>query len=61
MNLFRELSFKEEFEFRLWARDNFQPLSEISEGWHPVIRDECRKINSEVIDNIMAGNGSPGR
>jgi len=44
---FRELSQQEEQEFRWWARDNYEPHSEIDGLWHPVVRDECEKMNKE--------------
>jgi hypothetical protein len=46
MNLFRQLSADEEKEFRKWARDNYQPFTEIKGIWHPVIQDECVKMNA---------------
>jgi hypothetical protein len=45
MKLFRELSEQEEQSFRQWARDNYQAFEPIQGVWHPVIQDECRKIN----------------
>lgn len=48
MNLFIDLSVEEEQEFRLWAQDNYIPLSPIPGIWHPVIQDECAKINKTV-------------
>ena len=47
MKLFRELTSEEEKEFRKWARDNYKPLQPIEGFWHPVIQDECVKINKE--------------
>lgn len=47
MQLFRDLSPSEEADFRRWARANYEPLSEISGVWHPVVQDECRRINQE--------------
>lgn len=47
MKLFRELTPEEEKEFRKWARENYQPLTEIKGIWHPVVQDECVKINKE--------------
>lgn len=45
--MFRVLSKEEEAEFRLWARRNYTPLAEISELWHPVVQDECRRMCEE--------------
>ena len=47
MDLFLKLDDDQEREFRQWARDNYVPLEPISGVWHPVIQDECSKINSE--------------
>lgn len=44
---FRKLSEKEAGKFRAWARENYQPGSPVSEVWHPVVREECAKINAE--------------
>lgn len=45
MNPFRELSPKEEREFRQWARNNYLRHTPIKGVWHPVIQDECVRIN----------------
>jgi hypothetical protein len=47
MKLFRELTPEEEEQFRKWARLNYEPFETISGVWHPVIQDECRRMNSE--------------
>lgn len=52
MNIFRDLNEEEEVEFRQWARDNYEPFSEVSTIWHPVVRDECIKINKEISDIV---------
>lgn len=43
--MFRTLTTAEEKAFRQWARDNYKPGSPINPLWHPVVRDECAKIN----------------
>ncbi len=43
--LFKQLTEEEEEEFREWARENYEPLSEIKGIWHPVVQAECVKIN----------------
>ena len=53
MKLFRELTAKEEREFRQWARDNYQAFEPISGVWHPVVQDECRKINEQWDQEFM--------
>jgi endonuclease III-like uncharacterized protein len=45
--MFRFLSKDEEITFRRWARDNYTPFTEISELWHPVVQEECRKMCEE--------------
>jgi hypothetical protein len=45
--MFRFLDKEEEAKFRLWARENYTPFTEISELWHPVVQDECRKMCEE--------------
>jgi len=47
MNLFRELTPEQERSFRQWARDNYVPLTPIDGVWHPVVQEECAKINRE--------------
>jgi hypothetical protein len=42
---FRHLSESQVKEFKQWTRDNYTPGDEISDLWHPVIKEECRKIN----------------
>jgi len=44
---FRALSPAEEAKFRSWARDNYKAGSEIKGIWHPVVQDECVRINGE--------------
>ena len=49
VEIFKKLTPEEEKKFRQWARDNFDPenLAEFIEKaplYHPVVRDECKKI-----------------
>ena len=53
MNLFRELEEHEEATFRQWARDNYEPYSEIKGVWHWTVQDECVKINKEANLNPL--------
>lgn len=46
MKLFKDLNENQENEFRQWARENYQPLTPIEGIWHPVIQDECARINA---------------
>jgi hypothetical protein len=48
MQLFRTLSPTDEAQFRDWARQNYKPFTDISGLWHPVVQDECRRINAEA-------------
>jgi len=45
--LFKAITEDEKPAFRQWARDNYEPFSEIKGVWHPVVQDECVKINQE--------------
>lgn len=45
--MFRDLNDQEEADFRKWARDNYEAFTEISTLWHPIVVDECEKINNE--------------
>jgi hypothetical protein len=49
MELFRELSEEEVVKFKAWARDNYEPHSQINMAYHPVIQAECALINKEQI------------
>ena len=46
MKLFKDLDPEEEEEYRQWARDNYEPFSEIKGIWHPVVQSECTRINA---------------
>jgi len=43
--IFRKLDAEEEEEFRELTRKTYVPHSPINPVWHPVVRDECRRIN----------------
>jgi hypothetical protein len=45
--MFRVLSEEEKVSFRQWARENYKPGDAISSIWHPVVREECEKMNNE--------------
>jgi hypothetical protein len=45
-SFFRKLTAAETEEFRAHARANYQPGAPIEPVWHPVYRDECRKMNA---------------
>tara|TARA_R100000234_G_scaffold114270_1_gene89304 strand:+ start:487 stop:663 length:177 start_codon:yes stop_codon:yes gene_type:complete len=44
---FIEADNEQEALFRKWAREEYEPFTEIKPVWHPVVRDECHKINTE--------------
>ena len=49
MKLFRDdLSEKEVEKFKNWARDNYKPFDPINGVWHPIVQNECTKINTET-------------
>ena len=52
MKLFRELTEDEAASFRAWARLSYKPMEPISGVWHPVVQDECVKINIEAGRNV---------
>jgi hypothetical protein len=47
--LFKKLSPKKEAEFRAWARKNHHPGDKIDPLWHPIVKDECEKIDLEAL------------
>ena len=47
--LFRVLDESEEAQFRAWARENHKPGDAVNRLWHPVVQDECKKMNEEVV------------
>jgi hypothetical protein len=52
MKLFRELSESEKETFRQWARDNYTPGDPINGVWHPIVQDECVKMNESAGQNL---------
>ena len=40
-------------EIRQMAREHHDPQDRISETWHPVYQDECRKINRKAIEKSL--------
>lgn len=46
--MFRELSDGDKERFREWARNNYTPFTEVDSLWHPVVQEECERINEEV-------------
>jgi len=56
MKMFKELSAKEVKEYKAWARKNYKPFEPISGIWHPVVQEECAKINSEA--EVVMVNGT---
>ena len=58
--MFKTLTAKEEQTYRNWARENYTPLDEIPEFWHPVVRDECTKINLASVDLDTVEIGADG-
>jgi hypothetical protein len=50
MKMFRSLESQEEQEFRKWARDNYKPFDPIKGIWHPIVQEECVKMNKEAAE-----------
>ena len=49
--LFKILTEEEAVAYRQWARENYTPGDEIPTIWHPVIREECEKMNVEDLES----------
>ena len=48
MPLFRDdISTEEAETMQSWARDNYEPHTPIKGIWHPLVQEECTKMNSE--------------
>ena len=62
--IFKKLNSKQESEYRLFARNNYDLFSSIPGHWHPIIQDECLKMNLEnskfVDDNKRFINARVG-
>lgn len=44
---FRVLNAEDEARFRRWAREHYQPGSAIPGHYHPVVIEECARIQRE--------------
>ena len=40
-------------EIRQLAHKNHNPKDRISDSWHPIYQDECRKINRKAIEKSL--------
>lgn len=45
-----ELDFLEELRLRTWARANFVPTEERDANWHPVILEEMRAKDEDLVE-----------
>ena len=52
MKMFRQLNKEEEKRYRLWARDNYDPMTPINGLWHPVTQTECVLMNSRLMEEF---------
>lgn len=53
MKLFRDdLDEDDVVAFKKWARENYKPMSEIKGVWHPIIQEECVRMNEEAGEDI---------
>jgi len=50
--LFNSLDDREERKFRDWALLHYKPGDEIKDSWHPVVQDECARINRAHASDI---------
>lgn len=55
---FRSLSIEECKDFRLAAQENYESHTPIDMLWHPVYRDECKKINESEKTVFRSGSAS---
>lgn len=46
---FKKLDESEAEDFRKWARENYKAGAEISMAWHPVVQEECARINAQTF------------
>lgn len=44
---------KDRIHLRAWARKNYKPNGNILDIWHPIIQNECKKMDLES-DNILS-------
>lgn len=42
--------------YRAWARQSYEPNGAINESWHPVVRQECERIDREAAIRREAVN-----
>ena len=59
--MFRSLNAAECIEFRLAAQENYVEFEAISDLWHPIFRDECRRLNEAAalpIALLVAGESN---
>jgi len=54
--LFRELNDDEVNQFKQWARDNYVLGTEVSKLWHPVVREECERMEQEAYARPVCNN-----
>jgi hypothetical protein len=43
-----DVDFIEEIRLRRWARENYKPVGERDESWHPVVLDEMQAKDTEA-------------
>jgi hypothetical protein len=55
---FRVLSEEETKAFRKWARDNYVISTPINNVWHPIVKEECHKMNRDYGTTIGRFGGS---
>lgn len=56
MNIYRILNEKETKEFQQYAKENYVPGTMINPIWHPVVKEECKRMNTkEYLVNEYKG------
>jgi hypothetical protein len=53
-SFFRTLDPDEAASFRQWARENYKRSEGIDPLWHPVIREECARIDEKMRPEVDA-------
>ena len=45
-----EVDLIEEMRLRTWARENYVPMEDREQDWHPVVLEEMRLKDCDVVD-----------
>ena len=53
-----EMDLIEELQMRRWARENYVPLEQRDQAWHPVVQDEMKKKDHERFSSNQRRNNN---